>query len=256
MRPIRHAASLALACLFLPLACSDEDPPTETRERFCDRWAEAACSDQVISACQAANVDECRLSQERVCLERIPTTGFVGLNADACLGQVRAAYADGDLTASELGVVLRFAAPCNQLVSGDGEVGSSCSESNECDAVRGLECVFKGSAVTGTCQRPTIVQPGRDCSDAAAVCTEGFYCNGDNCIEGNGEGDACARDEECAVGYCNGAGVCAEGLAVNRPCTLDEECASGFCLELSASERVCTDRVRLSRTDPLCNDLR
>jgi hypothetical protein len=100
-----------------------------------------------------------------------------------------------------------------------------------------------------------VVNPGLDCSADNAVCTEGFYCDGDNCIGGGEAGDSCVRNDECAEGYCD-SGTCVAGRAIAAACTDDEQCASGLCYAFSATERVCTDRVRLARTDPLCEDLR
>src|SRR5688572_29251410 len=141
---------------FVPLACS-EDEPAETREGFCNRWAQAACSDDVVSACQAADVDACRLSQEEFCLDLVPEDGFVDDRADACINAVRGAYSDADLTAAELETVLRLGAPCDSLVRGPRGVGESCTSRLDCDAPAGFDCVFKGSDDTGTCQEPVVV---------------------------------------------------------------------------------------------------
>src|SRR5215510_2812259 len=78
MRPLLLAAFLPL----LPLAsCSEDESAPETREGFCNRWAEAACSGEVISACQAADEDACRLAQEGLCLDLVPRDGFSGERA-------------------------------------------------------------------------------------------------------------------------------------------------------------------------------
>ena len=247
---------LAALLPFVPFACSEDDPSAETREGFCDRWAAAACSADVVSACQAADADACRLSQEGFCLDLVPLTGFADERADACVDAVGDAYADSDLTPDELDTVLRLGAPCDRLVRGPSVTGESCTSRLDCDGPAGFDCVIKGSAATGSCQKPLVVEAGRDCSADNAVCTAGFYCDGDNCIEGHDLGEMCVRDEECGAGYCNASGVCSEGLSVDTACTGDEQCASGVCYQFSATERVCTDRVRLSRTDPICEDLR
>jgi hypothetical protein len=241
---------------FAPIACSADDPPPETREHFCDRWADAACNRDVVSFCQASSADDCRLSQERFCLSLVPASGFVDDHANDCIDAVGAAYGDADLTVSELETVLRLGAPCDQLVRGSRTEGGSCTSRFDCDAPGGFDCVFKGSEASGTCQLPETVSPGRDCAANNAVCTDGFYCDGDNCIEGKDTGEACTRDAECADGYCGPDRVCVAGLAVGTDCSEDAECASGLCYLLSGGQRVCTDRVRLSRTDPACEDLR
>jgi hypothetical protein len=210
----------------------------------------------VVSACVAEDADTCRLGQQRECLELVPTTGFVDDRADDCIDAVSAAYSDADLTASELDTVLRLVPPCDRLVRGPGAENEACTTRLDCNGPDGYDCVFKAGETTGTCQLPVLVQPGRDCSADNAVCTTGFYCDGGNCIEGNATGEACMRTEQCAQGYCGSDNLCTAGLATNQPCTLDEECASGLCYRFSATEQVCTDRVRLSRTDPLCEATR
>jgi hypothetical protein len=237
------------------LSCSEDEPPAETRDGFCDRWADAACSAEVVSACQAADADACRLAQEEFCLDLVPANGFVDERADDCIDAVRAAYTDADLTADELSTVARLGEPCDRLVRGPRATGESCTSNLDCDGPTGAECVFKATSVNGTCQTPVSVDPGLDCSADDAVCTEGFYCNGDNCIVGGEVGDSCSRNEECAGGYCDG-GTCVAGRAIDADCSADEQCSSGLCYAFSATERVCVDRVRLSRTDPLCEDLR
>jgi hypothetical protein len=252
MRPI--FSSVLLLCI--PFACSDDSSQSETREDFCSRWGAAVCNADVVSACQASNVDACRLSQERFCLDLVPSNGFTSDRADACIDAVKSAYSDTDLTAEELGTVLRLDAPCDQLVRGTRAAGESCMSRLDCNGPEGYDCVFKAGEMTGNCEQPVVVQPGRDCTSDNALCTDGFYCNGSNCVEGGRPGEACLRNDQCADGYCGPNSVCAAGLAVNVDCTLDAQCASGLCYRFSASERVCTDRVRLSRTDPLCDNAR
>jgi hypothetical protein len=242
--------------LCIPFACSDDSSQSETRENFCTRWGEAVCNDDVVSACQASNVDACRLSQERFCLDLVPSNGFVSDRADACIDAVKSAYSDADLSADELDTVLRLDAPCDQLVRGTRAAGESCMSRLDCNGPEGYDCVFKAGELTGNCEQPLVVQAGRDCSSDNAVCTDGFYCNGSNCIEAGRPGEACMRNDQCANGYCGPSNVCTAGLAVDVECTLDAQCASGLCYRFSATERVCTDRVRLSRTDPLCENAR
>jgi hypothetical protein len=99
------------------------------------------------------------------------------------------------------------------------------------------------------------VGAGLDCSADNAVCGDGFYCNGQNCIGGQAPGNPCVTDRECSnAGFCS-SGTCATRLGVASPCTANAECQSGVCFD-SPSGRVCTDRLRLSRAEPLCEDLR
>jgi hypothetical protein len=239
-----------------PFAACSEQSAAESREDFCKRWGAAACNDDVVQLCGASDTAACRLAQERSCLDRVPLTGFVDDRADACIDAVKSAYADSDLTASELDTVLRLGPPCDRLVKGPQASAEACTAPVDCDRPAGYDCVFKASDLTGSCQKPALVQPGRDCSADNAVCTVGFYCNGSNCIESGSLGEACVHDEQCAEGYCAANGQCSLGLAVNAACTLDSQCATGVCYKFSATEQVCTDRVRLSRTDPLCEAFR
>jgi hypothetical protein len=246
---------LIVSGLFLVLACSSDESSPQTASSFCEQWAERACSSQVVSACQAANASACQGTQIAFCLDLLPSTGFAGSQAEQCLNAVRSAYSDADLTADELGTVLRLEAPCDRLISGPGIEGATCTSRLDCDAPEGFDCVFRDDDTTGTCQVPTQVGAGLDCRADNAVCAEGFYCDGENCIGGQSPGEACTVNRECNGGYCN-AGTCVALLEVDVACTFDEQCASGLCYRFTATEQVCTDRIRLSRTEPICEDLR
>ena len=244
------ALSLVLAC-----SSSDDDEPI-TAASFCSSWGEAACSDEVISACQAAGVEECQASQAAACMAQLPVGEFSGDRADQCLDAVQAAFEDADITSDEVGAVFRLLAPCDQLVRGTAAEGESCTSREDCDAPGGYDCVFKGDQLTGVCQVPVSVGAGQDCSAAGAVCGAGFYCDGENCIAGENVGDACARHRKCSsASVCRLTSVCEARLPIDAPCGFDEQCASGFCYAFSGAQ-LCTDRVRLSRNEPLCEDLR
>ena len=248
---------LALSVLLPFASCSSSEDEPETPSSFCQRWAEAACSSEVVSACQAADADDCKDSQTAFCLARLPNGSFSGDRADECIDAVGGAYEDADVTADEIATVLRFAAPCDRLVRGPSGEGEACESRLDCDAPAGFDCVSKRAASDGTCQLPVRVGPGEDCSADNAVCGSGFYCNGDNCIAGERVGDPCLSHEQCGTtGYCGLTSVCEARLGVNSPCGFDEQCTSGLCYAFSATEQVCADRVRLSRTEPLCADLR
>jgi hypothetical protein len=247
-----------LSASFAVSACSssDDDEP-ETRESFCELWARAACSPEVVSACQAADESNCEASQTAFCLSRLPPGGFSGARANQCIDAVEAAYEDADITADEIQTVLRFAEPCDQLVRGLRAEGEACDSRSDCDAPSGFDCVFKGDETSGTCQLPETIGAGRDCSAPNAVCEAGFYCNGENCIAGENVGDPCTYHAQCGPqGYCGLTSVCAARGGVGSPCGFDEQCASGVCYRFSATEQVCTDRLRLSRSEPICEDLR
>jgi len=254
---MRHFAIFFCFAAATAASCSSDDGAPDTPDEFCERVAEAACNTEVVQACQAADVSACRASQVAFCLGQLPASGFSGETAEACLEAVEAAYADADLDGVELGTVARFEAPCDRLVRGPSAEGEACSVRRDCDAPAGFECVLQGGQATGTCQRPVATGPGEDCSAIGAVCSEGFYCDGSHCIAGESVGETCLTHEQCGVsGYCGLLSECEPRLPVRSPCGFDEQCASGLCYQLSATEQVCTDRVRLSLSEPLCDDLR
>lgn len=248
---IAFIAAAAVSC------SSKEDGAPDTPDAFCARFAAAACNTEVVQACQAADVEACRSSQVAFCLAALPASRFSGEAAEQCLDAVEAAYEDADLDAAELGTVLRLEAPCDQLVGGSVGEGAACSERRDCDAPAGFDCVRHGGEASGTCQLPLVVGPGEDCSAAAATCTEGFHCDGSHCVSGQALGEPCQASEECGTtGYCGLRSMCEARLPVRSPCGFDEQCASGLCYQLSGSDQVCTDRVRLSLSEPVCDDLR
>jgi hypothetical protein len=57
------------------------------------------------------------------------------------------------------------------------------------------------------------------------------------------------------MAFCNAVGECEARLRVDTPCSADFECGSGVC-HVFEGERICTDRVILARSEPLCEDLR
>jgi hypothetical protein len=256
---MRKTSALLFSSLFSGFAgcASSDDDEIRTVDDFCERWAAAACSTEVVSACQAADAESCQESQFAFCARGLPGEGFSGARAERCIDAVEAAYEDADITSDELGTVLRFAAPCDGLVRGPRESGEVCQSLRDCNAPGGFECVFKGAQSTGVCAVPERVGPGQDCSEPNAVCDSGFYCNGENCIAGEGTGEPCANTTQCgASDYCGSTSVCEPRRAVDATCGFDEQCASGLCYQFSVTDQVCTDRLRLSRNEPICEDLR
>lgn len=234
---------------------SSQSSRTRTADELCQQWARAACSDAVVSACQASNADECRQTQANFCHSIVPEQ-IASTGSDNCIAAVGAAYRDADLRGDELALVLRFSGACARTVIGPSKQGEDCKLTTDCDVSRGYSCVHKADAELGTCQIAQVVEPGRDCRDAAKTCQEGFYCDGHNCIETLAEGEPCMLAEQCGQNQlCDASGACAARHAVNDSCENDGECARGICSEL-ADKKVCTDRVVLSRADPLCANLR
>lgn len=242
--------SLVFALAFAG-GCGEDEKPPRNREQFCHSWAVAACSEDVVKYCQAEDAEACHDSQDEFCHELVPDD-FSDEMGDECLEAVESAYKNGDLDGDELAVVLRLAEPCNGLIVGPGEEGESCTEHDDCDTSSGLECIRKADDDEGTCEVPAEVGGGRSCEAAQKTCEPGFYCNGKNCIEAGGAGDACTIQEQCGEGgFCGSDSLCADRLAVGSDCSADHECAEGICYE-----GVCTSNIRLARAEPLCDSLR
>ncbi|MET0385943.1 MAG: hypothetical protein ABW321_08285 [Polyangiales bacterium] len=238
-----------------PPGVSHERPPRMlSKAELCEQWARAACGEDVVSACQASSAADCRLTQAELC-QSIAPDQLATDGVDGCIAAVAAAYRDAELDADELNLVLRFSGACARTIVGPNAAGADCVSPRDCDLSRGYTCVVKGEG-SGSCQVPELVEPGRSCTEAAQTCSDGFFCDGSHCVETLAEGEPCILHSQCAAdGYCNDAGACAARLAVNEPCESDEWCARGVCTDLDG-QRVCTDRVILSRADPLCANLR
>lgn len=250
----RTLCLLIASCLLI--ACMEEDEPApRTREVFCRDFAAAACSAEVVSVCQAADAASCRASHEDFC-RTIAPDNFAGERSQACIDAVAAAYADADLTASELVTVRLLGEPCDQLSRGPRGEGQSCMERDDCDSASGFDCVMKSDRMSGTCEIAERVGPGEDCEADQAVCSGDFFCNGENCIAPRDLGDACMHHEECGEeGFCDVDGMCAARFDIRAACEDDAQCERGICYELEG-ERSCTDRIRLAPSEPLCDELR
>jgi hypothetical protein len=251
MRGLHWLTGLILIC-----ACSgnDEDK-ARSREEFCADWANAACTAETVSACQAANAEACHLSQQAFCISLVPEN-FSDTRGDECIKAVGAAYKDADLTGAELATVLELGAPCDAILRGPRGVGEECSSTRDCDASKGYECVFHAGSSMGTCQVPELVGPGQKCAALQQTCGAGFYCDGKNCIAVKEAGESCSSSYECGeLAICNNDSSCAAKLGVGESCSTGAECASGVCYEV-AGEKSCADRIRLSPAESLCENLR
>jgi hypothetical protein len=236
--------------LALATACGDDEKPPRNREQFCNAWAEAACSPDVVSYCQAADAEACIDSQDEFCHDLVPDD-FADSNGDACIEAVAKAYKDGNLNEDELAVVLRLGEPCNELIVGPAEEGERCQELNDCDTSSGLQCILKSDSDDGVCEIPEVVGGGEDCEADQKTCMPGFYCNGENCLAAKAVGRTCTIQAECDEdGFCD-EGMCVERLPVGSACNADHECSAGLCYEGE-----CTSNIRLGRSELLCDSLR
>jgi hypothetical protein len=173
---------------------------------------------------------------------------------EACIGAVKAAYADADLKSDELATVLRLAGPCASIIRGPEAVGESCDTDRDCDASAGFTCV-RAVDRQGTCQKAEVTQGGRDCSALQKTCEAGFFCDGEYCVEAKDPDAACTIHEQCGTGFCNESGKCEAPRKVGASCTEDRQCGEGVCYTFENNES-CTDRIILARSEPLCDELR
>lgn len=256
--------ALCLLTLTLPFGCSSDDAappdPLAKREGFCEAWAESACQQSVVDACDSGTIDDCVDAQSDYCLSLIPEV-YGSQHAKECLAAVKAAYKDADLTADELQVVLKLAAPCDKLSKGTADEGDACERADDCNTAGGFTCVIKLGAAEGSCEKPEEISAGEDCSGDDAVCAEGFYCNGDNCVAYKKTGGACDGNYQCKPeDYCvieteGEPGACTARVALNDPCTTDDDCQTHYCLIQSGEpEGSCASRLRLSPSEPLCKE--
>ena len=124
--------TLMIGLLFM-IACSGDDKRARTQEEFCQDWAEAACSKEVLSVCQAKDAASCHDSQEAFCRDLVPED-FSDEAGDDCIDAVKDAYKDADLEGEELATVLKLGAPCNELLTGLQDEGETCDQDVDCDA--------------------------------------------------------------------------------------------------------------------------
>jgi hypothetical protein len=257
--------ALILLGLTSTLGCSGEEAPPPnplaSRSGFCTSWAQAACQASVVSACDAPSVEDCVASQRAFCDKLVPKN-YAAPRADACIEAIKAAYSDADLTAEEIQVVRYLGAPCDQLSLGIFEEGDDCSQDAECNSSEGIRCVIKQDAYLGSCQTPEEVAAGEPCDGAGQICDATHYCNGDNCVTFKKTGGACAADYECkpedrcVIDVDAAAGECTPRLEVHEACEADEDCKSHYCVrESGATEGECASMIRLSHSEPLCDDL-
>jgi hypothetical protein len=244
-----------LAAASLLAACSDDEPSERTRAEFCEDWADAACTDETITACQAASQDTCRLAQQGFCQTLVPAS-FSDERGDDCISAVGDAYDDADLTGAEIDTVRQLGGECRGIVKGARAVGQTCTTSSDCDGSQGVECVRRGGVAGGTCQVAREVGAGQTCVEPAQTCAGDFFCNGSNCIATKPPGQPCQNDVECAAnGLCGPSDTCVARLAVGSNCASDDECQSLLCYAVGA-ERKCAELVRLSPAEAFCGDLR
>jgi hypothetical protein len=250
--------------LTLPLGCTvEEDSPPDPLGKpagFCQAFAESACQPKVVEYCNAKSTEACVATQIDFCLNIVPAN-YSSAHAESCLNAVKDAYSDGDLSPEELAVVLNLAAPCDQLSKGTRSSGQSCSNNDECNTADGFSCIQKLGAAEGICGEAELIAAGEACDSPNQVCKEGYYCNGETCGVYKRTGNSCDGDYQCKpTDRClkeaeAETGTCELRADLNDPCTQNSDCQSGYCAP-GETENTCASTIRLSRTEPLCDNLR
>jgi hypothetical protein len=269
-RVVKTLATLvSFACLLSVAGCSGDDEersPLASVEGFCSRWADLACSDRVLDACESTR-DRCVDRQGAFCRSIVPAGKYSRDGARACLDAVERAYVDAALNADEYDVVRQLGGACEGILSGTGGPGDVCAADDDCHRESGLRCILRPDEV-GTCQEPEVVGGGFACSRDNQLCTEGFYCNGQNCIALPTEGAACSSSIPCAVEYkCvdpdgepptdeTEDATCEARLENGAEgCEENNDCVGGFCI-IGSAANICSGRIQLTPGGPICQDLR
>jgi hypothetical protein len=258
--------ALCLLAFSLPLGCGvDEETPPDplaTRDGFCKSWGEAVCQERVVDNCASPSVEDCIEAQTGFCLDTVPKS-YSSVHAASCLEAVKGAYEDLKLSADEIAVVIKLAAPCDQLSSGTVDEGRDCTKADDCNTAGGLTCVIKSGAAKGKCETPEVVSGGKACGEPEQVCDEDFYCNGKNCLAYVESGESCEADYECqptdrcVIPIDATTLSCQPRLGRSEPCEADADCASLYCsMAEGDTEGLCADNVVLSQREPLCAALR
>lgn len=254
---------VSLVTPLLTLSCSDEPPdPLDSADGFCAEWSKNACSEAVLKDCQSTEA-KCEDQQKENCLDLVSEVKYTRTGAEECLDFIRDAYRDNALELDELNAFSSLGEPCDLLLAGVGDVGDECDDTADCDTTEGLKCVIKFGDTRGQCHEPETVLGGNKCSDAASVCTDGFYCDGKNCLAKSTVGDECSETSPCDEGsrcVIDGdaeTGECEPKLVTGDDCETKEQCASGIC-DRNEDETVglCVDFLELGRRVDMCEEFR
>jgi hypothetical protein len=270
---------LAVTALGLAAGCSHKDDAlankVSTVSGFCNEWATRACNDNVVKHCAAATTEDCMNSQQAFCEMLVPQDEYSSKTAIDCLNAVQSAYQQDSLDASQRDTVLHLGNECSKILSGDRTAGKSCTVDSDCNRDEGLACVMKGTA--GKCEMPSSppIMGGYSCEADEAVCADGFYCDGKDCLAEKSEGDDCSAAVPCdAKSHCldkNGnligpggtadggaaSGTCAARKTMGAECASDDDCTSLICAISSGSTKgVCAAQVSFGPSEEICKNLR
>jgi hypothetical protein len=233
-------AALVVAASALSGGCGSSGPDYSELTAFCQALAQADCSQAVVTGCYGSSTaslpdDTQTCVTARATPERCNPLGLAyhAQYAQACIDAHAAAYMSGQLDA---GTFATLQQQCLPALNQGGEVGASCSDDTDCDVGSGDFCVVHQGG-SGTCQVPQPVMPGGDCSDPAAECSAGYFCeSGGYCVIDPGQaGKACGPGVSCNTGLgCSTTTMtCAAQLPDSAACTVDSDCSGGLCISVS-----------------------
>lgn len=234
--------------------------PFPTEASFCDALAEVQCNDAVVSACYGS--DQASLAEDaKSCLSaasRGESCNPLGLTyhpetAESCLLKQRDAYADAEISSSELKTLTEA---CIAVFSGGGRNGAECTADTDCNTGAGQRCLVK-KGEEGKCFKPVVVSAGHKCTAEDALCEDGFFCDGSNCIAQPEVGEACEAGQPCVSGAYCAADKCEAQVSNGHDCTSATECKGGFCLQDSdGTDGLCASTSKLQLNGANCNPFR
>ena len=253
--------------------------PLTTSEGICERWAAAACNDEVVRACNGSNgtTEECVADQEAYCLDELVGEDFDRGLAQDCIDAVKKAYSDGEITAEErLDVIKLDEGPCADLLAsgspGTGGAGGAggtatpkpagascdhlvdvCVDTAYCDPEIDF-CRLKADEGEPCCVLdPRFLEPACESGSPEIPCTPGTFCSEGVCVA-LGKTDApCVTDAQCAKNYfCGSDDTCLPLGEDSDSCDSDDQCASGYFCSESFDE--CRDFIVVG-TPELCRHL-
>jgi hypothetical protein len=228
-------------------------------QSFCQAYAQAQCSQVVVSACGVMDVTTCATTAAQACVTNQPQgTTYVEANAAACIALVTSTYSSTTITEAQLAAL---ATTCGtQMFSGPGAARAPCQTDYDCSSMAGLSCVVPFGQTAGNCYVPTVAQPGESCAEQFDVCTDGFYCDPmtQACTVDAPVGASCSPGyNQCGDGLsCSGGGpfaTCAAASPDGYPCGLDTDCVGGMCDKAaSQAQGTCASQITLSPLDASC----
>lgn len=213
---------------------------TTTLAGFCQALATADCSNALVIACYGAN-DSTFDADLQQCIRARSATSVCNPSglpynaefADGCISAHEQVYQATQLDPTAFDLLRQNCAP---VFNKGGKVGTKCVEDTDCDVSGGLYCVVhqgKGATTVGTCQEPVPTMAGEKCTDPAAQCADGLFCQeAGYCVASPSAGDICGPGIKCEMGYfCDpDQNACVKQFSDTAPCNADDNCAGGFCV--------------------------